>query len=266
MQKKISSVGIIGCGVMGRGIAQRLISTNMIVLYDRNKEKADTLANELGAQSAKDEGDLLDKVEYFFLAVKPQELRSCADLLEPHLKEHHIALSIIAGVSLVVLRRNLRPATAIRIMPNLPIVCGAGVIGIANDMELSRQQCEKLEALLAPLGAIYWLPEEKMDALTSLTGSGPAFVCVFIEAMVDAGIAMGFEAEQARTLVLDMLSGSIELLQKDRLHPAALRWQISSPAGTTVAGVKELEKYGVRYGIIAAFEAAYARSRALNPS
>jgi len=261
-------IGIIGCGAMGAAIAQRLAPHHALYLFDQSSAKAAALALETKGRAAHDVSELLSAVDLFFLAVKPQDLPSCSAVLKPHLTKQHQAFSIVTGASLATLRELLAPARALRLMPNLPIACGKGVIAIADGalFEVSDRYAEaksRVEQLLTPLGTIHWLAEEKMDAVTSLTGSGPAFVCLLIEAMVDAAIAMGFHAKEAYDLVLAMMAGSIELLQREEGDAAALRHRISSPAGTTIAGIKELERHGVRYGLIAAFEAAYTRARTL---
>lgn len=117
--------------------------------------------------------------------------------------------------------------------------------------------------VFAPLGNLHWMAENKLDALTALTASGPAFVYVMIESIVEAAIAMGFNSSEAQGLVLEMLSGSIAMLRETRKHPGELKWQVTSPSGTTIEGLKVLERSGVRAGIIDTFLAAHERSKEL---
>ena len=154
-------------------------------------------------------------------------------------------------------------------MPNLALTCGSGVIGLTEDPALHESVKKSVGALLQGLGLVVWLPEAKIEALTPLAASGPAFVLVMIEAMIEAGIFMGFTAGEAQELVLKTIEGTVDLLRASGKHPAALKWDIASPAGTTIAGIKEMEERGVRAGIAAALMAAYRRNQVLlgeNPS
>lgn len=151
-------------------------------------------------------------------------------------------------------------------MPNLAMCYGAGVIGIVDSPNLPLSLKDELEKLLAPLGWIYWLKESKIDALTSLTGSGPAFMLTLIEAMTEAGIAMGIQASDAQELILRMLQGCLTMMQKTGKHPGELKWQIASPNGTTMAGLRVLEREHVRSGLIETFLAAYQRAQEIAKS
>ena len=149
-------------------------------------------------------------------------------------------------------------------MPNLPLVYGMGVIGLSSSNKIKNEDKEHLTKMFGSLGKIYWLPEEKIDALTALAGSGPAFFLVMVEAMIDAGIAMGFTAADAQGLIYQMLRGSLTLLEQTSKHPGELKWQIASPQGTTIAGLKRLEELALRGGIMNTFLAAYDRAKKLS--
>ena len=148
-------------------------------------------------------------------------------------------------------------------MPNLALIYGEGVIGLSSDENIPQKNKEDLTKAFELLGKIHWLSEDKINALTALTGSGPAFFFVMVEAMVDAGIAMGFTAHTAQDLIYQMLQGSLTLLEKTSKHPGELKWQIASPQGTTIAGLKTLEELAIRGGIMNTFLSAYDRANKL---
>ena len=151
-------------------------------------------------------------------------------------------------------------------MPNLPAIYGEGVIGVSSNQDLCRETKESLLLLFQEIGKVYWIPEAKMDALTALSGSGPAFFYAMIEAMVDAGVSMGFSAHESLSLVEKMLSGSLTLLKESKKHPGELKWSIASPQGTTIAGIRKLEQLALRGSIIDTFHAAFERSKELAAS
>jgi pyrroline-5-carboxylate reductase len=146
-------------------------------------------------------------------------------------------------------------------IPNLAITCEAGVLGLVEDPLISVALRKKIEKLFFGLGLIVWLLESKIDALTALTGSGPAFIFVLVEAMIDSGVLLGFSHQEAREFALKTIQGSVELLQKTGQTPSELKWQVASPKGTTIAGLKALEKTGFRSAILSAFTAAYERAQ-----
>jgi pyrroline-5-carboxylate reductase len=146
-------------------------------------------------------------------------------------------------------------------MPNLAIIYGEGVIGLSSDDSFPKSDKDKLSNAIESLGKLVWIPESKMDALTALAGSGPAFFLTMFEAMVESGIAMGFTAKETQSLIHQMVIGSLTLLEKTGKHPAELKWQITSPAGTTIAGLKKLEEQALRSAIINTFLATYERAQ-----
>ena len=253
-------ISIIGCGTMGKGIATVLSKGNKLLLCDHHQGRAATLAQEIGATAAKNATEAVQKSELVILAVKPQDFSNISREIKSTLNGDKTIVSILAGITLSQLQDNFKPSAAVRMMPNLPLIYGKGVIGIVDDSTLSEQAKGKLETVFAPLGFVKWLPERLFNALTALTGSGPAFAMVMIESMVDAGIAMGFDADTAKMLVIQMLEGSLTMLKETGKHPAEIKWEITSPGGTTIAGLKAMEAAGVRSGIINTFLATQARS------
>lgn len=252
-------IGIIGCGQMGGGIAQRLANNYSLFLYDHHASSVKKLAEELGATPCKTPSELCKKADILFLAVKPQQLQQTAKEFAPFVQKH-LLISILTGKSIETLKQQFPKASVIRMMTNLAAVFGQGVVILAEDSSLPQKLKKQTQAISQLLGSVYWFPESKIDALTSLIGSGPAFFYVMLEAMVDAGVHMGIKSQDSLELITQMISGSLTLLKEKNEHPGQLRWQISSPQGTTIAGIRALEECGVRAGIINAFIAAYERA------
>ncbi len=254
---------IIGCGNMGAGLAMRLSTGCKLYLYDRNIEKAKKLEQDGYGKACSSIKEAVTSSEVIILAVKPQNVQEAAGLLGKHLKADQILVSLLTGISLKALKGFFSQPLTVRMMPNLSIICGEGVIGLSCDEHFSQKNKSYITKLFENLGKIYWLPEDKINALTALTGSGPAFFFAMIEAMIDAGIAMGFNAKDAKELVIQMLQGSLTLLEKTEKHPGELKWQIASPQGTTIAGIKKLEESACRGGIMNTFLAAFERANEL---
>lgn len=259
-------IGIIGCGHMGEAIAKRLALKNNLFLYDRNEEKTKALAKEGVGTSCDHLQQVVQGRDLILLAIKPQDLTALAKTMQDMVRENQILVSILAGTELKVLERLFPKSTCIRMMPNLPAIYGEGVIGVSSHQDLRRETKESLLLLFQEIGKVYWIPEAKMDALTALSGSGPAFFYAMIEAMVDAGVSMGFSAHESLSLVEKMLSGSLTLLRESKKHPGELKWSIASPQGTTIAGIRKLEQLALRGSIIDTFHAAFERSKELAAS
>lgn len=241
---------------MGKALAQALSGKNQLFLYDRTFEKATLLMQEGFGLACRTVDEAVSSAETIVLAVKPQNLMEVGALIKENVREEQIIVSLLAGTSLESLRNIFANCRIVRMMPNLAVIHGEGVIGLSSNDEVEKCFSETFE----PLGKVYLLPEEKMDALTALTGSGPAFFFSIVEAMIDAGIAMGFTAKDAQGLVYQMLQGSLTLLANTSKHPGELRWQIASPQGTTIAGLKKLEELALRGAVMNTFFAAYEHS------
>ena len=244
---------------MGRALSSRLAKVSQLCFYDHTAGKSEAFEQEGFGKSVQTLNEAVQS-DIVILAVKPQNLQEIAEKM--HLKKGQVLVSILAGTSLTVLKDHFNEAVIIRMMPSLAVAYGAGVIGMCSDE--SQEVKDSISKTFESLGELYWLPETKINALTSLTGSGPAFFYSLIESMIDAGIAMGFTAKEARKLVLPMLQGSLILLENSGLHPADLKWQITSPQGTTIAGLKKLEESAVRAGLMNTFLAAYDRANELS--
>ncbi len=253
-------MAIIGCGNMGSAFAQRLSTTHHLYFFDHHFEKAEKLDLKGYGKACREIKDAISGVELVILAVKPQNIREVGNTLGKILKKNQLIISLLSGTTMETLRSFFPKVYLVRMMPNLALIYGEGVIGLSSENSFPQEIKDDLTKVFGVFGKIYWLGEDKFNALTALTGSGPAFFFAMVEAMVDAGIAMGFTAPIAQDLVYQMLQGSLTLLEKSSKHPAELKWQITSPRGTTIAGLKRLEESAIRGGIMNTFLAAYDRA------
>jgi pyrroline-5-carboxylate reductase len=250
-------IAILGCGNMGRGLAERLSPFHEMILFDRHPEKVKTLVHAGFGKGIADMQVAIEGAEVVILAVKPQSLDEVAATIGKDLKEDQHLVSLLVGTPIEALKDAFPHGKIVRMMPNLALIHGQGVIGLAAEESVDTK---RFDALFAPLGKCYWIPEKKIEAIASLAGSGPAFFCVILEAMVDAGIAMGFSAPLAKELACQMVRGTLTLLETTHKNTAELRWQTSSPEGTTIAGILALEEGALRATIMNTFLASYDRA------
>lgn len=248
---------------MGSAIAERLSSHNHLKLYDHTPAKAQALAEKGFGKAAQNLSEALEKAEVVILAIKPQSLAASTTALQQVLTCDQTLVSILSGTPLEQLKELFPHCRCIRMMPNIALLCGEGAIGLTANESDRESIGPPIDALFDPLGKIIWLPESKFDAFTALAGSGPAFIFALTEAIVDAGISMGFPAKEAQTIAYQMLRGSVGLMQSTAKHPGELKWLVTSPAGTTIAGLVAFEEHGVRNGIIKTFLATYQKTLAL---
>jgi pyrroline-5-carboxylate reductase len=197
------------------------------------------------------------------VAVKPHDVPSALESAEPALADGATILSIAAGVTLATLEAALPRHPVVRAMPNTPALVRAGVSAIAPGALATEADLELAEHVLGAVGVVVRLPEQQLDAVTGLSGSGPAYVFLLAEAMIEAGVLVGLPRDSARILVDQTLLGASRLLAVGDDHPEQLRAAVTSPGGTTAAGLAELEAHGFRYAVLQAVRAATERSREL---
>lgn len=243
-------VGIVGLGVMGKAMARIIKENHELALFSRNHEKLIPFAKEVGGKLCKSLEELANFSEAIILAVKPKHLETVAEDLDPLIDGETLLLSILARVPLETLRENFSKGILFRLMPSLLLLSKKGVIGIVDQPNIDQKRKEQVNTILEGMGTQAWIDEPHMDALTALVASNPALIYLIIEAMVEAGISLGIKADQAQEFVLKTLEGSIDLLRMNGNTTQKLRYQICSPGGATIAGIEELEKQRVRYGIM----------------
>lgn len=258
------NIGIIGCGQMGRAFAEAWSSQQTLCFYDRHPERAEQLAQKGCGSACREIQQLVQHCDIILLAVKPQNLAEIAELVHPHIQQGQTLLSLLAGTPIAALKTYFPSCRIFRLMPNLAILCGEGMVAFSAEESLDAKEKEAFAALLKPLGRVYWLPEAKLDGFTSLAGSGPAFFFALLEAIVEAGVAVGFGPQESQGLAVQMIKGGIVLLEKTGKHPAELKWQITSAGGTTIAGLRKFEEAAVRAGIMQTFIAACERAKELS--
>lgn len=249
---------VIGCGVMGGALAKHFTKKHSVLLVDHNKTRTQALAKEIGAVVEEDVKRAVEEADVILLAIKPKDLTSVAKSIGVFVRKDKILISILAGTSLAMLKQNFPSGVLVRAMPNLGLVYGQGVVGVVENEHHSTKQT--VASLFDGLGLVAWMSEDKIEALTALSGSGIGFILVMIEAMMDGGVHLGFSAGESREFVLKTMEGAVALMKGSNKHPAELKLQIASPAGTTIAGLKVMEEEGVRSGIVHALTACYEKA------
>jgi len=253
-------IAVIGAGMIGGAIAKALKKAGHEVIATRRRvEKAKELW-ELGIEVISDNRKAVESSEVVFIAVKPgkvgEVLGEISDLLEGKL-----VISVVAGVSLKELKR-LAKARFVRAMPNIAVLVGESFTAYSTDIE--GEDIKTVEELLRTFGDCVRVEEEHMDAITGLSGSGPAYVTVFLEAMMYGGLRVGLPRELAKKASLQTLLGTAKLLMETKAHPAEVREWVITPGGTTIDGVFELEEGRVRTAVMKAIDAATKKSRILS--
>ena len=262
-------VAFLGAGNMGEALIKGLTQTGLvragsITAADPRADHLGQVAKRYGIQAVTDNCTLVSGADVIILAVKPQIMGSVLKEIAPVVDEGKLLISIAAGVATRKLRDHLgKPARLIRVMPNTPALVLEGVTAIARAEGLRPGDLEAAQELFAAVGKVVVLEESAMDAVTGLSGSGPAYVAIAIEALADGGVKMGLDRATAMLLAAQTVLGSARLLLETGVHPGQLKDMVSSPGGTTIAGIAALEDGGLRRALIQAVERATLRSREL---
>lgn len=261
--------GLIGCGFMGEAILSAVLEHGVVTPADVfvaevNPERCAAVGSRYGVTAGADPLAVAASADVIVLALKPQEFAAAAALMRGRLRDGQTVVSIMAGVTMDTLATALGHATIVRAMPNTPAAIGEGMTVWAAALEVNDATRAQVGAIFAALGKEVPVENEKyLDMATALSGSGPGFVYLLLEAFIDAGVHIGFRRDVAETLALQTFLGSARYATETGKHPAQLRNEVTSPAGTTAAGLQVLEDAGIRGIIIDAIEAAYERSREL---
>lgn len=269
MSLKGKKVGFIGSGNMGEALIKGLIAASVvpseaICASDVRLERLKELDRLYGIQLAPDNVEIVRQADVVILAVKPQILGGVLAEIAHAVTKRKLLISIAAGVSTQRLREGLgKDARLIRVMPNTPALVLEGVTAIAKADGLEPDDLDIAGEIFSAVGRVVMLDESLMDAVTGLSGSGPAYVALVIESLADGGVKMGLDRITAMTLATQTVLGAAKLLQETGLHPGALKDMVSSPGGTSIAGIAALEEGGIRTTFIKAVERATARSKEL---
>lgn len=263
---KTKKIAVIGYGVMGEAILAGLIkkggiSPSSITTSGPREERRLDLGSRYGVKAVKENVQAVEGAEVVILAVKPQKIQSVIKSLKGHIPSNAVIISIVAGVSLELLMKTLGHQAIVRAMPNTPARIGEGITVWTGTAHATPDQLELARQSLQCLGCEVFVEEETyLDMATALSGTGPAYVFLFMEALIDAGVHMGFPRRIAEELVVQTLLGSVEYYKSMSEHPAAMRNQVTSPGGTSAEALYYLEKAGFRTAISRAVWAAYQRS------
>jgi pyrroline-5-carboxylate reductase len=259
-------LGFIGVGNMGGAIIRGLLAGGHVprenlVYYDPDPARQGQM-DELGVPAARDNPEVMH-APVVVLAIKPQVMGAVLAGVKEFARPSHLIISIVAGVPLTDLAGAFPESRVIRVMPNTPTLVGAGMAALAPGPGITPEDLALALQLFRAVGEAVVVEERLMDAVTGLSGSGPAFVAVFIEALADGGVKMGLPRPLALTLATQTVLGTARLCHEEHLHPAVLKDLVTSPGGTTIAGLHALESGGFRGAVMNAVSAAAARSKEL---
>ena len=267
--KLTQTIGFLGTGNMAEALIKGLIAAGVVQPTqihgsDPRHERCDAMRHKYGIHATMSNADVVQKAEIVVLSVKPQIMPAVLDEVKPHLKPHALVISIAAGTPLEAIERRLPERTrVVRTMPNTPALVGAGATAIAAGQHAKDDDVEATRRIFDAVGMTVVLEESQLDAVTGLSGSGPAYVFLIIEALSDAGVKVGLSRYNAQALAAQTILGSAKLLIETNEHPGRLKDMVTSPGGTAIAGLHTLEAGGLRTTLINAVETATRRSREL---
>ena len=262
-------IAFIGGGVMAEAMIRGLLDKELaapesIAASDINPERCQALEQKYNITTTADNQKALRSAENVILAVKPQALGEVLNELRGKLDPQQLALSIVAGATISAISRGLEHKSVVRAMPNMPAQIGQGISVWTSAEAVDEDKRKVAQSILAALGKEVYVPDEGyIDMATAVSGSGPAYVFLIIEALIDAAVHIGLPRSLAEELVLETVLGSAALAQSWRRHPAELRNMVTSPGGTTAEGLLELEKGGLRAMLDQAIKAGYEKARRL---
>ena len=264
MSSSEGRVAVLGAGKMGEALLSGLLrsgrSANDLIVTTRRPERAADLTARYGVE-AMDNTAAAKAASILVLAAKPQDMAVLVDEIAPVVAADTLVISMAAGIPTAFFERRLTEGVAvIRVMSNTPVLVDEAMSVLSPGANVTEAQLAATEALLQPVGKTLRVPESQQDAVTALSGSGPAYFFYLVEAMIDAGILLGLPRSVAADLIVQTAVGAATMLRDTGEHPVKLREQVTSPAGTTISAIYELEKHGVRAALLSALEAACDRS------
>ena len=260
-------IAILGTGKMGEALLSGLLRAGRrpsgVIAAVRREERGTELGERYGVQTA-DAATAAKMADTLVLAVKPQDMGRLLDEIAPVVPAGTLVISVAAGITTAFIERRLPgQLPVVRVMSNTPVLVDQAMSVISAGAHAGEEHLERAEELLFPVGKVLRIPESQQDAATALSGSGPAYVYYLVESMVDAGILLGMARGAALEMVIQAVYGAATMLRESGEHPVILREAVTSPGGTTISAIRELEKHGVRAAFLAAIEAARDRGREL---
>jgi pyrroline-5-carboxylate reductase len=260
----MTRIAVLGAGKIGEALLSGLLAGGQaaddLVFTERHPERATELTSRLGVEAV-DVAVAAQRSDMVVVAVKPQDIAPVLTELAAALRPGTLVVSLCAGLPTALFEGALPAGTPIvRVMPNTPMLVGEAMSAISPGTHATDEQLTSVEKMLASVGRVVRVPETQQDAVTALSGSGPAYFFFLVEAMIDAGILLGLPRAVAADLIVQSAFGAARMLRESQDHPVILREAVTSPAGTTIAAIRELERHGVRAALIDAIEAARDRS------
>ncbi len=261
-------IAILGAGQMGEALASGLlragvVTPGQIVAAARRSDRAEQLRNEYGIEVVS-AAQAAAKAQTLVITVKPQDMDALLAEIGAVVTPQHLVISVAAGITTAFIGRRLADdVPVVRVMSNTPVLVDEAMSVISAGAHATEEHLRRAEELLRPVGKVLRIPESQQDAATALSGSGPAYVYFLVEAMVDAGILLGMPRNTALEMVKQAVYGAATMLRDSGEHPVLLREAVTSPGGTTINAIRELERHGVRAAVLAAIEAARDRGREL---
>ncbi len=266
------TIGFVGAGQMATALAKGFLAAGTlpaqsILACDPFPAAGQNFVQQTGARLADSNRELSAQSSVVFLAVKPQQMAAILTELRSAVRRDQLVVSIAAGVSLKTLTAGLGDETRlIRVMPNTPCLVGCGASAFSRGTRATDNDAKLVQKLLTNVGLAFEVPEKQLDAVTGLSGSGPAYVYQMIEALSDGGVRMGLPREIATKLAAQTVLGAAQMVLSTGQHPGSLKDAVTSPGGTTIAGLHALERGGLRGTLMNAVEAATLRARELDAS
>jgi pyrroline-5-carboxylate reductase len=261
------TTAIIGAGVMGETLLSGLVRAgrrvDQLMVGEKRPERARELEERYGVAVVSNR-EAAAKADTVALVVKPQDMADVLDEIASDLRPGQLVVSLAAGITTGFIEGRVPEGVAVvRVMPNTPALVDEGMAAIAPGSHCDEAHLAEAESLMASTGKVLRIPEKQMDAVTAISGSGPAYIFFVVESMIEAGVHLGLPRASATELVVQTLVGSAKMLRETGDHPVVLREQVTSPGGTTASALRELEVHRVRAAFLAAMEAARDRSRQL---
>ncbi|GAA1921104.1 pyrroline-5-carboxylate reductase [Streptantibioticus ferralitis] len=260
-------VAVLGTGKIGEALLSGMIRAGWapgdLLVTTRRSDRAAELRTRYGVEAVSN-AEAAKAADTLILTVKPQDMAALLEELAPHVPADRLVISAAAGITTAFLQQRLADGTpVVRVMPNTPVLVDEGMSVISAGSHATEAHLARTEEIFNPVGKTLRVPESQQDAATALSGSGPAYFYYLVEAMTDAGILLGLPRAQAHDLIVQAAIGAAVMLRDSGEHPVKLREAVTSPAGTTISAIRELENHGVRAALLAALEAARDRSREL---
>lgn len=261
-------LGIIGIGKMGSTLleqATKLIDKKKIIIFDINQETLNENSTKFGVEATKSNIELVKKSKYILIAVLPQVIDNVLQEIGSLITKDQVLISIAAGVSIQHISKYLNEdIEIIRIMSNVAALIGEAASVISKNQHVKKENLEYVKKLFEAIGLVIILEERHLDAVTGLSGSGPAYIFLIIESLADGGVKMGLPRDVALKLAAQTALGAAKMILETKSHPAELRDKVATPGGTTVTALHLLESQKLRASLITAVEAATRKSKALN--